>query len=596
MISKKTLILSFCILLILAISLSMLISANSVSREETAPISGAKDYLSKFSASAESMNRASGNPASSLQLQTEIRDTGGQVYNVLAFGAKGDAVTDDTSAIQLAIDSAAKISSGRGGAAAGSVFFPSRRTYKITKTLTWRLGVRLIGSPAFGGVGTSPSQLRWEGPVGGTLLEILHSSQDTDYVQFTAAEYLGFSGGGKAANLIVFRTATKRDNRADFGTEFRYCTFDATIGDAISLLSGAANFHIRNSRFDNIQGFAVYIDVNETPSFLTIDTITWDTGRERSKPSKGFLYVAGEDASNNTYSRVRIANANMEVNVPLQEPKAIVYLGLNPHISNFRQHTLSIDNFTVNPVSDDLALVKLSSPADSKVAILLHNVGAGLPGTRIIEGTSTQLPISNGNLIGNLVFAPLSNGSGATLNGYYGSLGIGTLMPSASLHIIGSSPDVTGLLIQQAPNTIANLTEWQDADGEIVASISPDGHARLGHLISSGSTPSIHAIGGLGSNPLLTLDGTDLAGTILAQPNTGTIGGSTIATVVFSNPFSKAPIIILTPGNSGAAALSGSSSVYVSQAGVATTGFSLWVNSTPLVAGKQYRWNYMVIQ
>ncbi|MGH9897992.1 MAG: glycosyl hydrolase family 28-related protein, partial [Pyrinomonadaceae bacterium] len=422
---------------------------------QTVAVRSANGHLAKFPAPNTSTDLIAGKSSNPQQLQAEIQDTGGQVYNVLAFGARGNGIADDTTAIQFAINAAANTVSGRGGAAAGTVFFPSRRTYKITRTLTWRLGVRLVGSPAFGGVGTSPSQLRWEGPVGGTLLQILPSSQDTDYVQFTTAEYLGFSGGGKAASLIVFQTTTKRDNRADFGTEFRYCTFDETIGDGIRLLSGAANFHIRNSRFDNIQGFAVYIDVNETPSFLTIDTITWDTGRDSSKPSKGFLYVAGESASNNTYARVRIANANMEVNVPLQSPKAIVYLGVNPNISNFRQHTLSIDNLTINPVSNDLAIVKLSSPADSKMAIFLSNVGTGSPGTRIIEGTSIRLPISDSNLIGNLSFAPLSQGTGAALNGYYGSLGIGTVTPSASLQIVGSSPDVKSLVIQQAPNATA---------------------------------------------------------------------------------------------------------------------------------------------
>ena len=62
-----------------------------------------------------------------IEVEERVVDPTGRHYNVLTFGAAGDGVTDDTIAIQAAIDTAG----GQGGA---TVFFPNGR-YKITNTL-----------------------------------------------------------------------------------------------------------------------------------------------------------------------------------------------------------------------------------------------------------------------------------------------------------------------------------------------------------------------------------------------------------------------------------------------------------------------------
>ena len=74
------------------------------------------------------------------------------IFNVKAFGAKGDGVTDDTAAIQAAIDSI--------GSEGGVVFLPLG-SYKLTDTITLRPLLRLKGSTRRGwgsgpgGLGTS---------------------------------------------------------------------------------------------------------------------------------------------------------------------------------------------------------------------------------------------------------------------------------------------------------------------------------------------------------------------------------------------------------------------------------------------------------
>lgn len=95
--------------------------------------------------------------------------TVGQI-NVFTYGARGDGITDDTAAIQAAID-ATESSSG------GTVFFPPG-TYLLSTTLVVnRKNVTLLGAGADTGhdVGTSlepGSQLKWIGASGGTMLRV----------------------------------------------------------------------------------------------------------------------------------------------------------------------------------------------------------------------------------------------------------------------------------------------------------------------------------------------------------------------------------------------------------------------------------------
>jgi len=60
-----------------------------------------------------------------------VTDKGSQVYNVKAYGAKGDGTTDDTAAIQAAINAAIAAAATRGA----TVYFPSG-TYVIASTTT----------------------------------------------------------------------------------------------------------------------------------------------------------------------------------------------------------------------------------------------------------------------------------------------------------------------------------------------------------------------------------------------------------------------------------------------------------------------------
>jgi len=84
-----------------------------------------------------SLTEGTSDVSSSKPIKAELRDQGGAVFNVKAYGAKGDNVTDDTQAIQDAIDACPN---------GGVVFFPAG-SYRITAPLSIvNKAVALVGA------------------------------------------------------------------------------------------------------------------------------------------------------------------------------------------------------------------------------------------------------------------------------------------------------------------------------------------------------------------------------------------------------------------------------------------------------------------
>ena len=85
-----------------------------------------------------------------------FQDTGGQIYNVKAYGAKGDGVTDDTGAISAAISAA----NSNGG---GIVYLPpTGHPYLISSTLNLGNGVMLEGAALKTFPGSTATEAQWE--------------------------------------------------------------------------------------------------------------------------------------------------------------------------------------------------------------------------------------------------------------------------------------------------------------------------------------------------------------------------------------------------------------------------------------------------
>jgi Pectate lyase superfamily protein len=129
-----------------------------------------------------------------------VADTGGQVFNVMAYGAQGDGVADDTAAIQATIVAANDWSGG-------IVYFPPG-IYNITSTLTTGIGalvfsgagIQTVLQPEFSGdvIAVNDSRFRLED----LLVNVNYPSASRGNSAVIAAN----ANGGSVSNVVVLGT------------------------------------------------------------------------------------------------------------------------------------------------------------------------------------------------------------------------------------------------------------------------------------------------------------------------------------------------------------------------------------------------------
>src|SRR3569832_946977 len=146
---------------------------------------------------------------------TNKQTWGGIIYNVVAYGAKGDGVTNDVAAINNAINAC----SDAGG---GFVFFPEGR-YLINSSIIKKAKVSLIGT------GGMTSIITWGINTAGTVIDtsnqsLIHTS--IDGLQLTKESYvtagiIGIRGGATLANYNQMQCAFRdlRINKMSVGID-----------------------------------------------------------------------------------------------------------------------------------------------------------------------------------------------------------------------------------------------------------------------------------------------------------------------------------------------------------------------------------------
>lgn len=205
-----------------------------------------------------------------------LLDKGSEVYNVRAYGAVGDGSTDDSTAIQDAIDAAVT-------AGGGTVFFP-RGNYKITTEINLYSHVSLKGSAT--GLDASVK--------GSTITQVttnthaLLSEITTDVIKAVTIEDLRIDGPGSTTGNGIYLK-----NTGDMGTHppFEGWTFRNVeiTGFNVGILAES----LIVSKFDrvisqeNASGF--YLDGGSDGAFSTISTsITFDNCFANANTNYGF--------------------------------------------------------------------------------------------------------------------------------------------------------------------------------------------------------------------------------------------------------------------------------------------------------------------
>ena len=106
------------------------------------------------------------------------------------------------------------------------------------------------------------------------------------------------------------------------------------------------------------------------------------------------------------------------------------------------------------------------------------------------------------------------------------------------------------------------------------------------------TAPTIDVGSGAGTSPTISLNGTDIAGMITLTSGTLPTLSATICTITFTNAFSSAPYMIISPANAAASLLSGVSMIIP---GVTTTVATVTAGTTALAALTVYKWVYHTI-
>lgn len=114
-----------------------------------------------------------------------------------------------------------------------------------------------------------------------------------------------------------------------------------------------------------------------------------------------------------------------------------------------------------------------------------------------------------------------------------------------------------------------------------------------GHILHSGSAPSIVAGAGAGATPTISILGVDNGGTITLTPGIGATGsGATIATITFATAFPTDSAVVLFPANLNAAQLNGIAAISINSS---ASSFALLATTTGLSSGTQVIYNYVTI-
>lgn len=265
-----------------------------------------------------------------------------------------------------------------------------------------------------------------------------------------------------------------------------------------------------------------------------------------------------------------------------------------------------------------IIIKKTYSDGSSTTGAIVGSVD-GVTSNGTSEFTAGSLQFTHGSVAGrgnlSLYTSNSSTLTKAMSIDHEGRLYVGNTSPStnARLFVDVQTANLVGSIIQGAASQTANLQEWQNNAGTVLASISAGGNLEVidatvngnlvvdgtatfngtltvnGHIISGNTSGSTTIAAGVaaGVGASASISGNDTAGTVTLTTGTGATSG-TLATITFASSYGSAPRVMLSASDADTAALQ----VYRTST---TTTFVINVASTP-TDSTTYEIDYFVVQ